>query len=50
MPQHLSLVATVVDEYDTAIDYYVGTLGFELRGRGTEPDQAVGGGRTAWSF
>ena len=31
MPQHLSLVAIVVDEYDTAIDYYVGTLGFELR-------------------
>jgi len=31
MPQHLSLVAIVVDEYDTAIDYHVGTLGFGLR-------------------
>jgi hypothetical protein len=30
VPQHPSLVAIVVDEYDTAIDYYVGTLGFEL--------------------
>ena len=27
---HLSLVAIVVDEYDPAIDFFVGTLGFEL--------------------
>jgi catechol 2,3-dioxygenase-like lactoylglutathione lyase family enzyme len=27
---HLSLVAVVVKEYDPAIDFFVGTLGFEL--------------------
>lgn len=27
---HLSLVAIVVDDYDQAIDFFVGTLGFEL--------------------
>ena len=27
---HLSLVAIVVDEYDPAIEFFVGTLGFEL--------------------
>ena len=27
---YLSLVAIVVDEYDPAIDFFVGTLGFEL--------------------
>jgi catechol 2,3-dioxygenase-like lactoylglutathione lyase family enzyme len=27
---HLSLVAIVVSEYDPAIDFFVGTLGFEL--------------------
>ena len=27
---HLSLVAIVVNEYDPAIDFFVGTLGFEL--------------------
>jgi catechol 2,3-dioxygenase-like lactoylglutathione lyase family enzyme len=27
---HLSLVAIVVREYDPAIDFFVGTLGFEL--------------------
>jgi catechol 2,3-dioxygenase-like lactoylglutathione lyase family enzyme len=27
---HLSLVAIVVKEYDPAIDFFVGTLGFEL--------------------
>ena len=27
---HLSLVALVVDEYDPAIEFFVGTLGFEL--------------------
>ncbi|MEO6102982.1 MAG: VOC family protein [Pseudoxanthomonas sp.] len=30
MKQALSLVALVVDEYDTAIAYYTGALGFEL--------------------
>jgi catechol 2,3-dioxygenase-like lactoylglutathione lyase family enzyme len=29
-PVHLSLVAVVVSEYDPAIDFFVGTLGFEL--------------------
>jgi catechol 2,3-dioxygenase-like lactoylglutathione lyase family enzyme len=29
-PVHLSLVALVVPEYDPAIDFFVGTLGFEL--------------------
>ncbi len=27
---HLSLAAIVVNEYDPAIDFFVGTLGFEL--------------------
>jgi catechol 2,3-dioxygenase-like lactoylglutathione lyase family enzyme len=27
---HLSLVALVVDDYDPAIDFFVGVLGFEL--------------------
>jgi catechol 2,3-dioxygenase-like lactoylglutathione lyase family enzyme len=27
---HVSLVAIVVDEYDSAIDFFVGVLGFEL--------------------
>jgi catechol 2,3-dioxygenase-like lactoylglutathione lyase family enzyme len=27
---HLSLVTIVVEEYDPAIDFFVGTLGFEL--------------------
>jgi catechol 2,3-dioxygenase-like lactoylglutathione lyase family enzyme len=27
---HLTLVALVVDDYDTAIEFFVGTLGFEL--------------------
>jgi len=27
---HLSLVAVVVDDYDPAIDFFVGVLGFEL--------------------
>ena len=30
MTQHLALVALVVRDYDEAIAYYVGTLGFEL--------------------
>ncbi len=31
MPQRLNLTALLVDEYDTAIDFFVGKLGFELR-------------------
>ena len=31
MPQRLSLTALLVDDYDEAIDFYVGKLGFELR-------------------
>ena len=30
MTQRLAHVALVVRDYDEAIDYYVGTLGFEL--------------------
>ena len=31
MPQRLNLTALLVDEYDTAISFFVGKLGFELR-------------------
>jgi len=31
VPQRLSLTAVLVGDYDEAIDFYVGTLGFELR-------------------
>ncbi len=31
MPQRLNLTALLVDEYDTAIDFFVGKFGFELR-------------------
>jgi catechol 2,3-dioxygenase-like lactoylglutathione lyase family enzyme len=31
MPQHLSLTALLVEDYDEAIGFYVGKLGFELR-------------------
>lgn len=31
MPQQLSLTAVLVDDYDEAIGFYVGKLGFELR-------------------
>lgn len=31
MPQHLRLTTLLVDDYDSAIAYYTGTLGFELR-------------------
>lgn len=30
MPQHLSAVSIVVPDYDQALAFYVGTLGFEL--------------------
>jgi len=38
--QRLALVTLVVDDYDKAIDYYVGTLGFALR-----EDTPLGGGK-----
>ena len=31
MHQRLNLTALLVDEYDTAISFFVGKLGFELR-------------------
>jgi len=31
MPEHLSLTAIVVHDYDEAITFFVGKLGFELR-------------------
>ncbi|AOW24586.1 glyoxalase [Sphingomonas melonis TY] len=31
MPQHLALTALLVDEYDAALAFFVGTLGFEVR-------------------
>ncbi len=31
MPQHLSMTALLVDEYDAALSFFVGKLGFELR-------------------
>jgi catechol 2,3-dioxygenase-like lactoylglutathione lyase family enzyme len=31
MPQRLNLIALLVDEYDTALSFFVGKLGFELR-------------------
>ena len=31
MPQRLNLTALLVDEYDTAISFFVGKLGFDLR-------------------
>lgn len=31
MPQRLNLTALVVDEYDTALSFFVGKLGFEVR-------------------
>jgi catechol 2,3-dioxygenase-like lactoylglutathione lyase family enzyme len=40
MQQHLGLVAIVVDDYDRAISFYVGTLGFELR-----EDTTMSGGK-----
>lgn len=30
MPQHVALVSVVVRDYDEAIEFYVGTLGFKL--------------------
>lgn len=39
MPQHLALVALVVREYDEALAFYVGTLGFELIEDTAVPEQ-----------
>jgi catechol 2,3-dioxygenase-like lactoylglutathione lyase family enzyme len=30
MPQHLAAIALIVRDYDEALDFYVGKLGFEL--------------------
>jgi len=40
MTQHLAALALVVPDYDEAIAYYVGVLGFELR-----EDTALGDGK-----
>ena len=40
MPQRLNLTALLVDEYDTALSFLVGKLGFELR-----EDTALGNGK-----
>ncbi len=39
MKQHLGLTAIVVRDYDEAIDFYVGTLGFELVQDEYQPEQ-----------
>ncbi|CAN0598096.1 unnamed protein product, partial [Ectocarpus sp. 12 AP-2014] len=39
MPQRLSLVALVVDDYDTAIAFYTKMLGFELVEDTYQPEQ-----------
>lgn len=39
MKQHLALTAIVVDDYDDAIAFYVGTLGFQLIEDTYIPDQ-----------
>jgi len=31
MPQHLGLTALIVRDYDEALGFYIGKLGFELR-------------------
>lgn len=40
MNQHLALVALVVDDYQPALDFYVGVLGFELLEDREVPEQA----------
>lgn len=40
MPQQLSLVTVLVDDYDEAIAFYTGTMGFDL-----SQDQALSGGK-----
>ncbi|MDZ4700995.1 MAG: VOC family protein [Rhodothermales bacterium] len=39
MPQHLALVSLVVRDYDEAIAFYVGALGFELIEDTYQPEQ-----------
>jgi catechol 2,3-dioxygenase-like lactoylglutathione lyase family enzyme len=38
MPQRLSLVTVLIDDYDEAIDFYVGKLGFSLSEDTALPD------------
>ena len=38
MPQRLNLTALLVDEYDTALSFFVGKLGFDLRNDTALPD------------
>jgi catechol 2,3-dioxygenase-like lactoylglutathione lyase family enzyme len=49
---HIGLVAIVVRDYDPAISFFVGTLGFELGrtpgGDERRASQAVGRGPAAW--
>ncbi len=40
MTQHVGLVAVVVRDYDEALDFYVGTLGFTLVEDSDVPEQA----------
>ena len=40
MPQHLGLIAIVVRDYDEALAFYVGTLGFTLIEDSVVPEQA----------
>lgn len=39
MPQSLGLVSVVVHDYDEALAFYVGTLGFTLREDTYQPAQ-----------
>jgi len=40
MPQHLNMTALLVDEYDAALSFFIGKLGFEVR-----EDTALGDGK-----
>ena len=40
MPQHLGLVSVVVRDYDEALAFYIGTLGFELIEDEPVPEQS----------
>ena len=43
---HLSLVTVVIDDYDAAIDFFVGVLGFELAA--DDPAQTTDGRPKRW--
>ena len=43
---HLSLVTVVIDDYDAAVDFFVGVLGFELAA--DEPAQTTDGRPKRW--